>query len=279
MQDHIITCVLTQLSTRTITQMRAQFMLQRPARMRGRGKGQLRTSEGGDAAAIMLVSAAVARGSRQQIVKRRYTHKDTHGGITKWQGCGDVDNCCLGSTPLFAQQTAATDAGGKGVRRTRGRAQTARDRQTAQGERGKCEAFGEGVAPTAAGRQSARLPRAQESAGSTAAAHPPAAPAPAQACCCRRTSSGKRSPPLLSRAAAHRYATRRHAAPAATAIAADLPPALPGPGGTTWGGRGVQIRYLQNRPNPPKKGAWVPAVAVCPNQAGGFCGSHNSTSS
>jgi hypothetical protein len=33
---------------------------------------------------------------------------------------------------------------------------------------------------------------------------------------------------------------------------------------------------LQNRPNPPKKGAWVPAVAVCPNQAGGFCGSHNS---
>ena len=79
MQDHIITCVLTQLSTRTITQMRAQFMLQRPARMRGRGKGQLRTSEGGDAAAIMLVSAAVARGSKQQIVKRRYTH-NTHTG-------------------------------------------------------------------------------------------------------------------------------------------------------------------------------------------------------
>eukprot|EP01049_Picozoa_sp_SAG25_P001174 SAG25_NODE_46_length_19040_cov_20.665699_22_plen_119_part_00 len=55
----------------------------------------------------------------------------------------------------------------------------------------------------------------------------------------------------------HRYATRRHAAPAATATPADLPPALPGPGGTAWGGRGVQIRYLQNRPNPPKKGAWV----------------------
>eukprot|EP01047_Picozoa_sp_COSAG01_P082121 COSAG01_NODE_16646_length_1218_cov_1.348525_1_plen_58_part_10 len=45
----------------------------------------------------------------------------------------------------------------------------------------------------------------------------------------------------------HHYATRRHAAPAATETPADLPPTLPGPGGTTRGGRGVQIRYLQNR--------------------------------
>jgi hypothetical protein len=53
------------------------------------------------------------------------------------------------------QRTAATGAGGKEVSRTRGRAQTAWDRQTAQGER-EGRSCGKGVAPTAAGLRRAR---------------------------------------------------------------------------------------------------------------------------
>eukprot|EP01047_Picozoa_sp_COSAG01_P003517 COSAG01_NODE_105_length_26080_cov_7.640237_10_plen_219_part_00 len=64
-------------------------------------------------------------------------------------------------------------------------------RQTdSAGGRGNSEACGEGMAPTAAGRQSARALHPQKSADETAPACRPAAPAPAFACGCCRTRSG-----------------------------------------------------------------------------------------
>lgn len=101
------------------------------------------------------------------------THTRHTGGITKQQGCdGSADSRCLRSTPLPTQWAAAADAGGKEVSWARGRAQTARDRQTARGEgERKGRSRSEGMAPTATSRQSARPPLTQGCADKTTPAH------------------------------------------------------------------------------------------------------------
>jgi|EP01049_Picozoa_sp_SAG25_P006582 hypothetical protein len=52
------------------------------------------SSDGGDAAAIMLVSPAVTQlqASRQL---DSGSHTRNTGGITKWQGCGGAGSHCL----------------------------------------------------------------------------------------------------------------------------------------------------------------------------------------
>jgi hypothetical protein len=90
--------------------------------------------------------------------------------------------------PLPARRTAAADAGGKGVSRTRGRAQAARDRQAARGDRGKGEAVARVWRRQPPEDPSQRTRRTRRS--------PPVRPRP-------RTSRRRRRRPLLAAAAAH----------------------------------------------------------------------------
>ena len=59
--------------------MRAQFTPQRPAHMRGKEKGQLEGQGGGDAAGIVLVSAATAPAASRLFAAHAHT-QDMEGG-------------------------------------------------------------------------------------------------------------------------------------------------------------------------------------------------------
>ena len=132
----------------------------------------------------------------QAAASSRQSDSDSHtrhtGGITKQQRCGGADSRSPQSTPSLKRRTAAADAGGKNVSRTRGRErrQHGTDRQRG-GKGGSC---GEGMAPTAAGGSvSARALHSQKPASKAAAAHQQTAPAPAFPCCRRCTRSDKMS--------------------------------------------------------------------------------------
>jgi hypothetical protein len=139
--------------------------------------------------AQLLRSCCAAAGSRQSDSDSHTRHTR---GIKKRQRCGGADSRSPQSTPLPKRRTAAADAGGKNVSRTRGRErrQHGTDRQRG-GKGGSC---GEGMAPTAAGGSvSARAPHSQKPASKAAAAHQQTAPAPAFPCCRRCTRSDKMS--------------------------------------------------------------------------------------